>query len=474
MKSVKPLQWVGIVLGLSLVLYLIYSHLQYFRDVSLLGGILLLEIIIASLWNYGQRFFVLLMITFVWAGMHVPMHSAWTGGRGVVLSAGAVVGYIVWTKNPRRPSGLLHLIAFFCICTAFVSATVSPFTQMASLKALSLFLLFLYCCAGARLAILGREDRFFRGLLWGSEIAVYATAICYLGLGQSIWGNPNSLGAAMSIGLFPILLWGWLASDGRAVRLRRLAALLLCTYLVQLSMARAAMVSVVIVTLVFCVCLRQYKLLVKVAALVLFLVAVTGMLNPGALNKSLVDLKDAVLYKGHKEEGVMGSRRTPWEKSIASIKEHPLFGTGYGTSPTGEDPGVSFGTIASTAKTAREHGSSYMTIAEWVGLLGVLPFVALLAATVANVWKVCAWMNRTADARNYSIPLAMVVLSGLCHASFEDWLFAAGSYLCVYFWFFAFLLADLVPGAVVVPTSSVVSGASRSSLSGFGAVVPNR
>jgi hypothetical protein len=83
-------------------------------------------------------------------------------------------------------------------------------------------------------------------------------------------------------------------------------------------------------------------------------------------------------------------------------------------------------------------------------------------------------MNRTADARNYSIPLAMVVLSGLCHASFEDWLFAAGSYLCVYFWFFAFLLADLVPGAVVVPTASVVSGASRSSLSGFGAVVPNR
>ena len=52
-----------------------------------------------------------------------------------------------------------------------------------------------------------------------------------------------------------------------------------------------------------------------------------------------------------------------------------------------------------------------MTIAEWVGLLGVLPFVALLAVTVSNVWKVCAWMRRTADPRHYSIPLAMVVLS---------------------------------------------------------------
>jgi hypothetical protein len=47
MNSVKPLQWAGIVLA-SLVPYLTYSHPQYFRDVSLLGGILLLEIIIAT------------------------------------------------------------------------------------------------------------------------------------------------------------------------------------------------------------------------------------------------------------------------------------------------------------------------------------------------------------------------------------------------------------------------------------------
>ncbi|MGD0792410.1 MAG: O-antigen ligase family protein [Terriglobales bacterium] len=474
MNSVKPLQWAGIVLGLSLALYFVYSHLQYFGNVSFLGGILLLEIIIVCLWEYDQRFFVLLIITFAWAGMKVPLHNAGTGGRWVVLSAGAVVGFIIWTKTPRRPSGSLHLIAFFCICAAFVSATVSPFIQMASFKALSLLLLFLYCASGARLAVLGREDRFFRGLLWGSEIAVYITAICYFGLGQSVWGNPNSLGAAMSIGAFPILLWGWLTSDGPVVRLRRLAALLLCTYLVHFSMARAGMVSVAVVTLVFCFCLRQYKLLVKVVALVLFLVAVTGMLNPETLNKQLGDLKDAVLYKGHKNEGLMGSRRTPWEKSIATIKEHPLFGTGYGTSPTGEDPGLNFGKFSSSAETAREHGSSYMTIAEWVGLLGVLPFVALLAVTVSKVWKVCGWMRRSANPRHYSIPLAMVVLAGLAHASFEDWLFAVGSYLCVYFWVFAFLLADLAPGAVEVPAAGLVSRASRPSPAGFGAVVPNR
>ncbi len=474
MNSLKPIHWAGIVLGSSLILYFVYSHLQYFGNISFLGGILLLEVIVACLWKYDQRYLVLLMLAFLWAGMNLPLQSAWTGGRWLVLVAGAVVGYIVWLKSPRSPYGVFHLMAFFCIGTAFVSATVSSYIQMASLKAVSLCLLFAYCASGARLAVLGREDRFFRGLLLGSEIAVYLTAVSYLGLGQSIWGNPNSLGAAMSIGAFPILLWGWLISDGPTVRFRRLVALLLCVYLVRFSMARAGMVTVTLVTLIFCICLHQYKLLVKVVALALFLIAVSGMFAPEALNTQLGNMEDALLYKGHKEEGAMGSRRTPWEKTIASIKAHPWFGTGYGTSPTGEDPGLYFGRFASSAETEREHGSSYMTIAEWVGLLGVLPFLAILAITAANVWKVCVWMKRTSDPRHYSIPLAMVVLSGLLHANFEDWLFAVGSYMSVFFWVCAFVLADLVPVGVVVPAAGLASRAPSPAPAGFGVAVPNR
>jgi O-antigen ligase len=473
MNSVKPWQWAGVALGSCLALYLAYTRLGYFSDITVLGGILALEVIIASLWNYGQRFFTLLMITFVWAGLHVPLQGAGTVGRWIVLAAGALVGCVVWIRAPHRPFQSIHLIAFFCVCAATVSATVSPFIQMASLKALSLALLFLYCAAGARMAILGQEDRFFRGVVWGCEIAVYVSAICYLGLERSIWGNPNSLGAAMSIGVFPILLWGWLTTDRPVVKVRRLVALLLCAYLVRFSLARAGMASVILVSVIFCVCLHRYKLLVKMVALSLFLFAVIGMWAPEMLSNQLGDLKDAVLYKGHKEEGVMGSRRTPWEESIASIKEHPLFGTGYGTSPTGASPGLNIGNASTTAGTEREHGSSYITIAEWVGLFGVLPFVALLAMTAVNVWKVCVWMHRTADPNHYSVPLAMVVISGLCHATFEDWLFAVGSYICVYFWVFAFLLADLVPATVGVPATPV-SLPTRPLADGLGAVVPNR
>jgi O-antigen ligase len=233
------------------------------------------------------------------------------------------------------------------------------------------------------------------------------------------------------------------------------------------------MVSMIVVTLVFCLGLRQYKLLAKVAVFTLALAAIVGMFSPATLNRSLSEFKDAALYKGHKEEGVLGSRRKPWDDSIASIKQHPWFGTGYGTSPTGDDPGLGFGRFASSAETLREHGSSYITIAEWVGLLGVLPFALLLAFTVANLWRVCAWMNRTSNPRHYAIPLAMVVLAGLVHSSFEDWLFAVGAYASVYFWFSAFVLGDLVPQRAVLQGSPILARAPAAA-AGFAPLVPHR
>jgi O-antigen ligase len=457
----KPVLLLALTLGSLVTVYLLYSHLDYLGNVSFLSAVLFLELIIGCLWKYEQRFFPLLMIIFLLASMNIALQSAATAGRWVVLAAGAAVGFIAWIKNPRKPFTAFHLVALSCIGTAFVSATVSPFIQIAMFKALSLLLLFLYCGGGARLAIVGREERFFAGLLWGCEIVVYGTVVCYFGLGLTVWGNPNSLGAAMSIGTFPILLWGWLMSDAGVARWRRAGALLLCTYLIFFSLARAAMVAVILVTLVFGFSLRQFKPLLKVAGLALCLIAAIGMLSPAALIQSSENLKDAVLYKGHKEEGLLGSRWAPWEKSVATIKEHPLFGTGYGTSPTGEDTGFNFGRFESSAAATREHGSSYMTIAEWVGLLGVLPFVLLLGLTALNVGRVCVWMRRTANPYHCSVPLAMVLLAGFVHAGFEDWLFAVGSYLCVYFWTFAFMLADFVPADDKVLVSRALPGVSR-------------
>jgi hypothetical protein len=43
------------------------------------------------------------------------------------------------------------------------------------------------------------------------------------------------------------------------------------------------------------------------------------------------------------------------------------------------------------------------------------------------------------------VPLATIVLAGLVHAAFEDWLFAVGYYLCVFYWPLAFSLMDFAP-----------------------------
>jgi O-antigen ligase len=473
MTSLKTSRLAAIGIGSCLALYLIYTHLGYFGDITFLGGILMLEIIVASIWNFEQRFFALILIIFLWAGMHVPLESAGTLGRWVVLAAGAAVGFVIWIQVPRKPFRTIHLIALFCICMALISATVSSFIQAASLKAVSLGLLFLYCASGARLALLGREERFFRELLLGCEISVYVTAFCYFIMHASIWGNPNSLGAAMSIGVFPILLWGWFISDQPVLRNRRLIALLLCAYLVRFSLSRAALVTVVGVAFVFCVCLRRYRLLMKMTALVLLVASVGALLAPTPVMQQITNFKDDFLYKGHKEEGVMGSRRGPWDESVTSIKVHPWFGTGYGTSPTVEDAGLRGGNVSTSAEMEREHGSSYIMIAEWVGLVGVLPFIALLALTVRNVWKVCVLMYRTANVRYYSIPLAMVVVGGLIHATFEDWIFAAGSYLALYFWVCAFLLSDLVPEVDMVPRPAAASRSPHPLATDYGTAVSN-
>jgi O-antigen ligase len=78
-------------------------------------------------------------------------------------------------------------------------------------------------------------------------------------------------------------------------------------------------------------------------------------------------------------------------------------------------------------------------------VLGAVPFVALLFMLVRMLVRIYSWMRRTGNHYHYCIPLALVAIAGLVHACFEDWLFAAGSYLCLFFWVSVFLLIDLAP-----------------------------
>jgi O-antigen ligase len=196
-----------------------------------------------------------------------------------------------------------------------------------------------------------------------------------------------------------------------------------------------------------CVSLRRYRVLFTGFAIALVTAAVVASFVPlqDASQSDDGSLTSRFVYKGRREAGLLGSRRSVWQQTLASLREHPGFGTGFGTSATAYDKAQISEKFSSAGQVTREHGNSYLEIAEWVGFVGMLPFTGLLLLLVANVAQVFLWMRRTASPFSPAVPLAAFVAGALVHAGFEDWLFAVGYHTCVFFWTLAFLLPDYLP-----------------------------
>ena len=197
-------------------------------------------------WKYEQRFFPFLVVVFLWAGMSVPFSGVWTAGRWAVLAVGAIVGFALYMRAHILASPPSTWWRCFAVLAALVSAAVSSFTELSFMKALSLLLLFLYASTGARLALSGREEKFFPRLLFFVEIVVYLSAVAYLVLHMPIYGNPNSLGAIMGVVAVPLLFWGVLTAEGKTRHRRMLVALVLSIGLLFFSQARSGILAAVV------------------------------------------------------------------------------------------------------------------------------------------------------------------------------------------------------------------------------------
>jgi O-antigen ligase len=137
---------------------------------------------------------------------------------------------------------------------------------------------------------------------------------------------------------------------------------------------------------------------------------------------------------------------------MASIEKHPWFGGGFGTEAAKYDARVDdVANFSSNSTTTRERGSSYLRIMESVGLVGVVPFFCLVVLTVVNLGRVVKWLGHTRNPFSPAVPIAAVLTAGLIHAMFEDWLFAVGYYICIFFWSLAFMLPDFIPARVATP-----------------------
>ncbi len=430
--------------GAALLAYVAATRPGYFTSTTYVGGLLLLEVLAAAVWLYRRIFFAIIIVTFLLAGVDLPVGGIWTMARWGVLGLGALVGLMIILKEHRFSFGIFHIVALLAVLTALMSAAVSRYVNVSSLKVLSLFLLFLYSATGARLAVLNRESRFFTGLLLGCEIFVAIIGGCYFA-GIEAMGNPNSLGAVMGVVAVPILLWGTLLKQSAFIHRMQLFFFLVALYLTFASHARAAMAAALFVSAVLCLCLRRYMLLTQGIVILAILIAGSAIFRPDAFSRTISDIHSNVIYKGKDvSEGILGSRRSPWQDTMDAIRDHYWFGSGFGTSDNGQDPTDKVGKFASTSVTSKEHGSSYLAIVAWAGVFGSLPFFAMIGVLLARILRSLVWMFRTANPSHPAVPLAMVLLAGLIHAAFEDWLFAPGYYLCVFFWSMAFIFIDHV------------------------------
>lgn len=420
----------------------------YFSDVRILGGVLLLQVVIVTVWHYERWFFAVMMLMFLWAGTDLPLSSVGSQARWIFLGVGALVGVVKWAQRERKHHfSAMHLIALSCVLSAAVSSLVSRRMEVSLLKSASFFLLFLYVSCGGRIAVVGRERSFFPGLVRACELTAYLSAVFYWVLHSEVFGNPNALGAVMGVVVVPVLLWAVLCTEQRQLRQRLSFALFLAALLLYTSVSRAGILACAVAVTAFCIASHRQQLLIKGVFLLAFLVGALAVIQPSKFDELMSAFTEDVIYKGHRQEGLLGSRETPWQETIDVIKQSPWFGTGFGTDLPQQTPGPGI-LFSTTSDLAREHGNSYLALVNYVGLLGVFPFTVLLCVIIHQIYRSCLWIRRTGNVRSFVVPIVLVCIAGLVHAFFEDWLFAVGFHLNVLFWTAAFLLGELQTRAI--------------------------
>jgi len=419
----------------------------YFTNQTILGGLLFLELLVATIFFYRRFFFPALLLVFLFAGLDLPFKGIWTQARWLFLGSGAFVGGVVLLKERGLSFKLFHVVAIFSIFACLMSATVSQRSDVASLKAISVLLLFVYAGTGARLAFARSEPNFLQGLRMGSEILVVAVGILY-GFGFEILGNPNSLGAVMCF-VAPVLLWGLLLDRGSYFRPLHVVLFLLCAGLLVYSRSRAGLLAAACSCTLLCIGLRRYRLFVTGLVATAALASTISLVRPEFLSS----FGGEIVYKRQEQgQGFWSSREAPWAKSIEMIKEHPWFGMGIGTLAENSDPAQGPVIFASSNSVNTENGSSYLSMLSGVGILGAVPYSLLLLILIGNVHRTLILMWRSRSPSSSAVPFAVVIVSCLIHAAFEDWLLAPGNYLCIFFWVFAFIFVDVAPrtGSTIV------------------------
>jgi len=221
---------------------------------------------------------------------------------------------------------------------------------------------------------------------------------------------------------------------------RRLILYAACLALAFISHARAGIAAAFVSSAILCLVIRRYKLFIQGLTVLAIVLSATALFLPQAISS----LTTSVVYKDT-PEGILASRMSPWQTAIDNIRDHPWFGMGLGTTASGTDADEPQGTFSSSGRVTAEHGSSYLAILAGVGIVGAIPFVLMLSMLIRKVARTMSRVRESGSIADPAMVLAALMIAGIVHATFEDWMFAPGNYLCVFFWTLAFVFNDIAP-----------------------------
>src|SRR5205085_1339547 len=104
------------------------------------------------------------------------------------------------------------------------------------------------------------------------------------------------------------------------------------------SNSRASILSSTLAMAVLCLSLKKNRLMIQGIAVTVCVICLFAIAAPSRLDMFMSESQDSLIYKGHRDEGVLGSRQEPWRQTMRSVQQHPWWGTGFGTSAVGPDP----------------------------------------------------------------------------------------------------------------------------------------
>ena len=72
------------VVGAALLAYFASTRPGFFSSTTYLGGLLGLELLAAAVWLYRRAFFAIVIVTFLLAGVDLPVGGVWTMARWTI------------------------------------------------------------------------------------------------------------------------------------------------------------------------------------------------------------------------------------------------------------------------------------------------------------------------------------------------------------------------------------------------------